>query len=144
MSKIPTPQRAIDGPKEAFNCILECILAMQPAIREAKIKLHLLNFISHPTIKELIGHSNDPLAQTESSNLELAKIQETLMQLSKAVNTLKKGNTTPSEKANLCRKQKASTTSKPAPCTYSAVAGSRPPNPSLVVDLAYLGVNTGN
>jgi hypothetical protein len=144
MSKFPTPQRALDGPKEAFDCVLEHIIATQPANREAKIKPHLLNFISHPIIKELIGCSDDPPAQTDSNNLELARIQETLVQLSKAVDTLKKDNTTPSEKANPRSKQKASATSKPAPRTHSAAAGSRPSNPSLVVDLAHLGVSTGN
>jgi hypothetical protein len=144
MSKFPTPQRALNGPKEAFDCILEHIIATQSAIREAKIKPHLLNFISHPVIKELIGRSDDPLAQTDSNNLELARIQETLAQLSKAVDTLKKDNTTPSEKANPHSKQKASTISKPAPRMHSAAAGSRPSNPSLMVDLAHLGVSTGN
>jgi hypothetical protein len=144
MSKLPTPLQALEGPKEAFDCILKCILAMQPPSREAKIKPHLLNFISHPVIKDLIGHKDDPPAQKDSNNLELAKIQETLAQLSKAVDTLKKGNTTPSEKANPRSKQKASATSKPTTHTYSAVARSRPPNPSLVVDLAHLGVSAGD
>jgi hypothetical protein len=84
------------------------------------------------------------LAQPDSNNPELAKIQETLTQLSKAVDTLKKGITTSSEKAGPCVKQKASVASKPATHTHSVVAGSRPPNPSLVVDLAHLGVNASN
>jgi hypothetical protein len=145
MSNFPTPLLALEGPKESFKRILNSIVSAQPASSEAKIKPHPLNFISHPIIKELLGRKDDhPPAQTNSNNLDLVKIQESLVQLSKAVDALKKGTTTTSEKASSRAKQKASTTSKPATRTYSAVAGSRPLNPSLVVDLAHLGVSTGD
>jgi hypothetical protein len=79
MSKLPMPPLALEGPKESFECILNSILAAPPASREAKIKPHLLNFVSHPIIKDLIGRRDDhPLAQPDSNNSELAKIQETL------------------------------------------------------------------
>ena len=63
------------------------------------------------------------------------------MQLSKAVDALKKGNP-PSHKdtkAN-ANKAKPATPQKSPPHTYSAIARSRPPNPSLMVDLSHLGI----
>jgi hypothetical protein len=76
------------------------------------------------------------LAQTgNSNNLELLKIQESLAQLSKTIEALKKGNVPTSDKSGSNTKQNASASSKPTHRTYSAAAGSRPPNPSLVVDL---------
>jgi len=56
------------------------------------VKLHLLTFISHPVMKELISQSNAPAQATvdSSPNLDLQKIQDSLLQLSKAVEALKK------------------------------------------------------
>jgi len=79
-------------PSQAFKNILHMIICTSPDIWLAKVKPHLLTFISHPIIKELIGQGDAP-AQADvdtSPNLDLQKIQESLQQLSKAVEALKK------------------------------------------------------
>jgi len=136
MSNIPMPS-------QAFEKILDMIICTKLHIWLAKVKPHLLTFISYPTIKELIGQSDTPAPPTVNNtpNLELQKIQDSLMQLSKAVEALKKApplsnkDTTPSKS-----KQKSSAPLKNQPCTFSAVARAWPPNPSLLVDLATLGI----
>ena len=143
MSNIPTPLQASGGPKKAFEDILNNIITSPPAQRLAIVRPHLLTFLSHPIIKELASQSESPaqaLPHT-SSNLELQKIQDSLAQLSKAVDALKKGNP-PSPKATKANANKAkpSTPQKPPTPTFSVIAGSRPPNPSLMVDLSHLGI----
>ena len=143
MSNIPMPSPAPGGPKKAFEDILNNIITSPPAQRLAIVWPHLLTFLSHPIIKELASQSKAP-AQAQphtSNNLELQKIQDSLMQLSKAVDALKKGNPPP-HKANKdnASKAKPPASHKPPPRIFLAIAGSRPPNPSLVVDLSHLGI----
>jgi len=137
MSNVPTPS-------QAFENILFMIICTSPDIRLAKVKPYLLTFISHPIIKELIGQSDAP-AQADvdtSPNLDLQKIQESLQQLSKAVEALKKAPPPSSNKDTKASKSKQKSSAPPSapPCTFSAIAGARPPNPSLLVDLAQLGI----
>jgi hypothetical protein len=143
MSKFPTVPRPSGTPKDSFDNILNAIISTNPSQREAIVKPHLLSFIAHPVIKELLSQSESP-AQAKSlstQTLELKQIQDTLSMLSKAVERLSKGNT-PSNNPNTNsrKKQKSGEKAKPPKRTYSAVAGSRPPNPSLVVDLAHLNL----
>ena len=139
------PSPASGGPKKAFEDILNNIITSTPAQRQAIVHPHLLTFLSHPIIKELASQSEPP-AQAQpplTNNLELQKIQDSLLQLAKAVEALKKGNTTtPSNKKDSAGqgKQAPSAPQKPPTRTFSAVAGTRPPNPSLLVDLAHLGI----
>ena len=88
------------GPKEPFENILSQIIHTDPFIWEARVKPHLLAFFTHPIIKELIGQSNAPALPPNNPfpNLELQKIQDSLMQLSKAVDALKKAPPSPSNK----------------------------------------------
>ena len=131
-------------PSQAFENILHMIICTSPDIQLAKVKPHLLTFISHPIIKELIGQSDAP-AQADvntSPNLDLQKIQESLQQLSKAVEALKKAPPPFSNKDTKASKSKQKSPAPPSapPCTFSAIAGARPPNPSLLVDLAKLSI----
>ena len=143
MLNIPTVHRPLGSPKDSFDTILNAIIATEPSKRGVIVKPHLISFISHPIIKELLGQSKNP-ATTEvksSQNLELKQIQDTLSLLSKAVDRLSKGNTPSKNPTTSSRKkQKSGEITKTPQCTYSAVAGSRPPNPSLVVDLAHLSL----
>jgi len=134
----------ISMPFQAFENLLLIITHTELSIQLAKVKPHLLTFITYPIIKELIGQS-EALAQANidtSSNLDLQKIQDSLQQLSKAVEALKKAPPPPSNKGvNAAKsKQKASTPYNPPTHTFLAIAGARPPNPSLLVDLANLGI----
>jgi len=83
---------ALNSPEKAFEYILSTIICTEPEIWLAKVKPVLLTFISHPIIKELIGQSEVPAqAKNDNSpNLDLQKIQDSLQQLSKAVEALKK------------------------------------------------------
>ncbi len=145
MSNTPTgppgPSRTI------FDSILSSIIATDPSKRGAFIKPHLLAFFAHPVIKELIGQGEipTPTGATQPAAPELKQIQDTLTALSKAVERLSKGNT-PSKNTspNMRKKQKGGETKQQPQRTYSAVAGSRPPNPSLVVDLAHLDFPDGS
>jgi len=119
--------------------MLKIISCTQPHIWLAKIRPHLLTFISHPTIKELIGQGNAP-AQTSvniSLKLDLQKIQDSLLQLSKAVEALKKAP--PLTKMPM--QAKVSKNCLPPTHTFLAITRARPPNPSLLVDLANLGIS---
>src|SRR5437879_4042734 len=146
MLKTPMPLQASRGPKEAFKHLLNNIISAKPNTREAKIKPYVLTFLTHPIIKKLLGQSNATLsAQTGNSNtLELKEIQNSILQLSKAVEALRKDNASTSGKADPSHKQKARALSKTLSHVYSAAAGSRPPNPSLMVDLAHLGISSEN
>ena len=141
MSKVPMVPQPLGSPKDSFDNILSAIISTDPSQREVIIKPHLLSFIAHPVIKELLSQSKTP-APAESKppqNLELKQIQDTLSLLSKAVERLSKGNSSSKSPATSSRqKQKKGENAKQPQRTYSAVAGSRPPNPSLVVDLAHL------
>src|SRR6266705_936071 len=145
MSNTPTgppgPSRTI------FDSILSSIIATDPSKRGAFIKPHLLAFFAHPVIKELIGQGEipTPTGATQPAAPELKQIQDTLTALSKAVERLSKGNT-PSKNTspNMRKKQKGGETKQQPQCTYSAAAGSRPPNPSLVVDLAHMDFPDGS
>ena len=67
MSDIPTTPKLFGGPQEAFETILSQIIQTTPFIREAKVKPHLLTFLSHPIVKELIAGSDAP-AQPNINN----------------------------------------------------------------------------
>jgi len=151
MSNTPTglntPTGPFGSPKAAFDFILNAIIATVPSKREALVKPQLLAFIAHPIIKELIsqGKTPAPTDATQPAALELKQIQDTLSSLSKAMERLSKGNppsNNPSPKAR--KKQKGGESKQQPQRTYSAVAGSRAPNPSLVVDLAHLEFPDGN
>ena len=106
MSNLPTLQRAYKNPKEAFRSLLKAIIDASPSDKETYIK-PLMKFISHPTIKDIIGKSNAPEqadADATSHKSELDKIQTTLNLLTKAIEDLKKG--IPSNKSPLNRPSK--------------------------------------
>ena len=68
-SKLPTPLQASGGPKEAFEHILSNVTSANPDAREAKIKLHLLAFLAHSVIKNLLRQSDSmPSAQVNNPN----------------------------------------------------------------------------
>jgi len=71
MSKTPTGSPG--NPRTVFDNILDAIIATEPSKREACIKPHLLAFIAHPVIKELISQSETPTSTDDTlpTNLEL-------------------------------------------------------------------------
>jgi len=145
MSKVPTAN-VFGTPADAFDYILNAIIATDPSKREALIKPHLQTFIDHPIIKDITGQSeaHAPADGTLLTTLELKRIQDSLNSLSKAVDCLSKGNP-PSKNPPIARKKQKGGENKQQPQrTYSAAAGSRPPNPSLVVDLAHMDFPDGS
>ena len=141
MSKVRTPN-AFRNPKDAFDYILHSITATDPSKREALIKPHLQAFLMHPVIKDIVSQGEIPVPAPAKvappTTLELKQIQDTLSLLSKVVEHLTKGNP-PSKHPvhSSCKKQKSGENTQHPYHTYSAVARSRPPNPSLMVDLAH-------
>ena len=108
------------------------------------MKSHFKAFLHNPLIKDILEQDEtpEPPQGPPSNTLDLKKIQNTLSQLTKAVETLKSAPPPkPQQKANAQNSCTPGPTSKPATRTYSAIAGARPPNPSLVVDLAPFGIN---
>src|SRR6266705_159063 len=73
------------SPSDAFDYVLEAIIATDPSKREALIKPHLQAFIDHPIIKDIAGQSEAPATASETppTTLELKRIQDTLSLLSK-------------------------------------------------------------
>jgi len=149
MSDFPTPNtgKLFENPKDAFEYILSNIIATHPSVREAKVKPQLKLFIAHPIIKEILGLNKAPAPaiDTPAPPLELKQIQDTLSSLSKTVERLAKG-TSPSKNPSPStrKKQKGGENKQQPHRTYSAVAGSRPPNPSLIVDLAHVEFPEGS
>jgi hypothetical protein len=134
------------GPGLVFETLLNIFIATPPQTRLEQIKPHLTLFFNHLIIKELLEIGNAPaIPPPISNNLELQKIQNTLSLLTKAIEGLKKASTTPN-KPNAPKPSKLKDVGKssPTPCTYLAIARSRPPNPSLVVDLAKYGSVKGD
>jgi len=100
---------------------------------------HLQKLLSHPIIKLLLPHDDAPaMAGTPSNNADLTHIRNTLTALTKAVDGLQTKGNHPSKTAPPPPHTKGKDPSTPPSHTYSAIAGSRPPNPSLVVSLAHL------
>ena len=93
MSKVPMAN-VFGTPADAFDYILNAIIATDPSKREALIKPHLQTFIDHPIIKDITGQSeaHAPADGTLPTTLELKRIQDSLNSLSKAVDCLSKGN----------------------------------------------------
>ena len=93
MSNFPTPSQGQrnDTPSHAFEHLLNNIISSSPKYREASIKPILLNFMAHPVIKELLAQDDTPAPKqaTPPDNMDLKTIQDTLSQLSKAVEALK-------------------------------------------------------
>ena len=132
MSNFPTIEKTLET-------LLNHIITLKPPEREALAKPALQAFTSHPTIQPLLSLGNAPAHNSAISNTPaLSDIQKTLTALSKAIEGIQKPSTTPSKKQPTQTPGKDST--KTALRSYSAVAGVRPPNPSLVVDLAHLGI----
>jgi len=134
------------SPSDAFDYVLEAIIATDPLKREALIKPHLQAFIDHLIIKDIAGQSEAPAiaSKTPPTTLELKQIQDTLSSLSKAVDHLSKGNSPSKNPPNARKKQNSEENKQHPQCTYLAVAGSRPPNSSLVVDLAHIDFLDGS
>ena len=138
MSNLPTLQRVFKNPKEVFESLLSAILSIHPINRETDVKPHLITFISHPIIKDIIRKSD-----ATSHNLELKKIQITLNSLTNAIEDLKKRTSTYNKPSPNypSKQQRGDTPPKPTHRTFSAAARAGLPNPSLVVELSHLEIN---
>ena len=133
MSNIPTVEKS-------FETLLNIIISLKPPEREAKVKPLIQNFLSHTIIQQLLNKGQPPAQKAASSTTPpLADIQKTLAALTKALAGIQKPSTTPNKQSSQAPQKGKGTTPTPTR-TYSAVAGTRPPNPSLVVDLAHLGI----
>jgi hypothetical protein len=140
MSKVPT----VFDPKWFFSSLLERIKQHPPSTLKANVGPHLQSFLAEPTIKDILDSSKAPTAPNAPlPDTDLQKIQQSLTTLSKAIADLQKKVSPPSNPkqkgpvAETCVKGKANSPIK----SYLAIAGSRPPNPSLVVDLANLDLH---
>jgi hypothetical protein len=126
-------------PEGAFNFLLACIREYPQFTRVTAIGLHLVNFIADPTIQELLNPAAD-LAGWEDqleADWETA-FQVTLSNLNRSIQSIQKQlDKIANSKGNPPAKGSKGN-SKPPPKTFSAIAGARPPNPNLVVDLAHL------
>jgi hypothetical protein len=146
MSNLPTikiPPAPFD-PKALFEQILQRIHKLPKLSLKAEVGPHLQNFLADPTIQSILDNDNAHAASQEppSQAVELKGIHTSLATLTKAIEDIQKKVAPPSPKNQLdptatkCGKGNLNSTAK----LYSAVAGSRPPNPSLVVDLAGLEI----
>ena len=132
MSNFPTIKKLLES-------LLNIIIALKPPKREAKAKPALHAFLSHPTIQLLLNKGQPP-AQKSSllQTPDISEIQKTLSMLTKALEGIQKPSTTPRQQPSSQSKVKDKTNNPTH--TYSVVAGARPPNPSLIVDLSHLGI----
>ena len=130
MSNFPTIEKS-------FETLLNSIITLKPPDREAIVKPALQAFTSHPLIQSMLKKEEAHLPKSSTSKTpDLSEIQKTLTALSKVLEGIQKPSTSPSKRQPPAPPSKDK--AKPPPHSYSAVAGSRPPNPSLVVDLADL------
>jgi hypothetical protein len=148
MSNIPTikiPMSAFD-PKTSFTNLVQRIRNHPKLTLKADIGPHLCNFLADPIIKHILEDGEIPAITLEqtSHQVDLAGIHSALAALTKAVTDIRKKVDHP-----LNNKQQAPTTTQHgkgklnSPIkSYVAIAGTRPPNPSLMVDLAGLELPT--
>jgi len=130
----------IEDPKRAVENLLNSIISLNPAQRKASILPLLTDFLAHPIIKPILDPGQAPaMTQASPPNKDLLQIHQTLSSLSKAIENIQKKFTPPSNNPPPPPAQRGKDKAHTSPCTYLAVAGSRPPNPSIVVDLANLG-----
>jgi hypothetical protein len=136
MSKIPT----VFEPKGAFAFILACIKEYNPADRKTGIGPHIKSFLADPTIKELLDNSQAPAALAMHISQEPGNdIQAILKSLTIAINNIQHKLSTPPKQQPTPTTVKRSKGPSTTPTEkYLAIAGARPPNPSLVVDLVHL------
>ena len=132
--------------EKAFETLLNSIITLKPPDRMAKVRPQLQTLLSHPTIVPLLPALTASVGNEIPSNIvDLTTISKSLQSLSKAVESLQKASPpskqTPPPNA---KQQKGKVDSKSPPRSYSVIAGSRPPNPSLVVDLANLEFDAGS
>ena len=122
MSNFPMAEKAVES-------LLKIIISLKPPERVAKVRPHLQKLLSHPIIKLLLPHDDAPaMAGTPSNNADLTHIHNTLTALTKAVDSLQTKGNHPSKTAPPSPHTKGKDPSTPLSCTYSAIAGSRPPN----------------
>ena len=140
MSNLPT----IKIPPAPFEQILQCIHKLPKLSLKAEVGPHLQNFLADPTIQSILDNDNAHAASQEppSQAVELKGIHASLATLTKAIEDIQKKVAPPSPKNQLdptaTKRGKGNLNSTAK--LYSAAAGSRPPNPSLVVDLAGLEI----
>jgi hypothetical protein len=138
MPNIPT----VFEPKETFASLLTHIKEYKPNARKSDITPHLKSFLADPTIRDLLDGSQAPtVAAVPIPQAPGDKIQATLKSLSQAIISIQKKLATPQKQQpapSTVKHGKGPITAPPK--LYSAIAGSRPPNPSLVVDLAHLNL----
>jgi hypothetical protein len=134
MSNIPT----VFKPKEAFSFLLSRIKEYNPNSRKTGILPHLKSFLADTTIQDLLCEGKDPALPANTSPIAPDDdIRSTLQSLSKAISSIQRQlSTTPKPKAATPDKGNKANGKKTPPKTYAAIAGARPPNPSLVVDSA--------
>ena len=126
--------------EKSFETLLNIIISLKPPEREAKVKPLIQTFLSHTIIQQLLNKGQTPAPKAVASTTPpLADIQKTLAVLTKALAGIQKPTTTPNKLSTQPTSKGKGATPTPSH-TYSAVAGTRPPNPSLVVDLAHLGI----
>ena len=129
-------------PNGAFSLLLSRIKEYNPTSRKMGIGPHLRTFLADPTIQEVLGTGKDPAPQPSVPPINPeSEIQVTLKSLSKAIQDIQKKLSNPPTlaKASSTAKCAGAITTQPRK-TYLAIAGSRPPNPSLVVDLVHLSI----
>jgi hypothetical protein len=137
MSKTPT----VVEPKGTFTFILARIKEYNLADRKMDIGLHIKAFIADPTIQELLEDSQAPAVPAKHIPQEPGKdIQAALKLLTTAINSIQQKLSTTLPKQKLTPTTAESGKGSSTTCTkkYLAIADARPPNLSIVVDLAHL------
>jgi hypothetical protein len=148
MSNLPTikiPPSTFDA-KASFDVLLQRIHKHHKPSTKADVGPHLRDFLDDPIIKSILADSKDPadLPEPPLHQVDLSGIHTSLSALTKAVSDIQKKVSSHSRKnpqdppATKRGKGNASSNIK----LYSTAVGSRPPNPSLVVDLAQLELTT--
>jgi hypothetical protein len=120
-------------PKGAFSFLLSHIKEYNPSSRQTDILPYLKALLADPIIKDLL--KDEKPSALGNSTPPHASIASTLSSLSKAVSSMQKQlNTHLRITAPAMHKEPAAPFQPPCK-TYLAIAGSRPPNPSLIVEL---------
>ena len=138
MSKVPTPEGLLKRIKSFLNAIPKEIETFRklPKTSPEPVKQLLAKFTTNPTIKPLLDAPQPQKGSTSQTDhtTELAHIRNSLQMLNKAINGLQKANATHSSRAKP-PKGDVQPLNTIVP-TYSAAAGTRPTNASIILDLA--------
>jgi hypothetical protein len=122
-------------------CWFSWALKTPASTNKLALSAYTIDFFGNPTIQEIFHHGKGLAIREDNITADKdTQFQSTLKSLHTSIQSIQKQLDKLSNNKGSLPPKKSGTTTKPTLKTYSAIAGARAPNTSLVVDLAHLGL----